>query len=95
MTTEEALARLDGVPCGPVNDVLGALEDPQVAARGSIGAYEHPRLGPVRTLAAPYRLGTEYRPAPGRGEDTDAVLRELCGYDDATLDRARSEGAFG
>jgi crotonobetainyl-CoA:carnitine CoA-transferase CaiB-like acyl-CoA transferase len=95
MTTEQALARLEGVPCGPVNDVLGALEDPQVAAREALASYEHPRLGQVRTLAAPYRLGTDYRPAPGRGEDTEAVLRELCGYDREALDRARSEGAFG
>ena len=46
-------------------------------------------------MAAPYRLGTEYRRAPARGEDTEALLRELCGYDDAALAAAREGGAFG
>jgi crotonobetainyl-CoA:carnitine CoA-transferase CaiB-like acyl-CoA transferase len=87
-----------GVPCGAVNDVLGALEDEQVAARGAIVSYEHPRLGEVREIASPLRLsgpGTDYRPAPGRGEDTDALLAELCGYDEERLERARAAGAFG
>jgi crotonobetainyl-CoA:carnitine CoA-transferase CaiB-like acyl-CoA transferase len=95
MTTDEVLAKLEGVPCGRVNDVHGALEDPQVAEREAIVAYEHPRLGTVRQPAAPYRLGTEYRRAPARGEHTNQLLRELCGYDDDALARAREEGAFG
>ena len=39
----------------------------------------------MRQPASPFRLGTEYRRAPARGEDTEAVLRELCGYDDDAL----------
>jgi crotonobetainyl-CoA:carnitine CoA-transferase CaiB-like acyl-CoA transferase len=96
MTTDEALARLEGVPCGRVNDVAGALEDEQVAARGAIAEYEHPSLGDVRVMAAPYGMGSaEYRRGPFRGEDTEALLRSLCGYDDAALSRARETGAFG
>jgi crotonobetainyl-CoA:carnitine CoA-transferase CaiB-like acyl-CoA transferase len=91
MTTEEALERLVGVPCGRVNDVLGALEE----GRDALVEYEHPALGTVRQFAAPYNLGTTYERAPRRGEHTDALLRELCGYDDAALTRARERGAFG
>src|SRR4051794_23198703 len=82
LSTDDALERLQGVPCGRVNDVLGALEDPQVAAREDLVAYEHETLGTVKQLAAPYRMGTEYRRAPRRGEDTERLLRELCEYDD-------------
>jgi crotonobetainyl-CoA:carnitine CoA-transferase CaiB-like acyl-CoA transferase len=89
MTTDEALERLVGVPCGPVRDVLGALDE------GTLVSYEHPTLGTVRQVAAPYRMGTTYERAPRRGEHTEALLRELCGYDDAALARAREGGAFG
>ena len=97
LTTEDAIARLSehGVPCGAVNDVLGVLDDPQVAARDALVSYAHPRLGEVRQFASPLRMGTSYTPAPARGEDTEPLLRELCGYDDARLRTAREEGAFG
>jgi crotonobetainyl-CoA:carnitine CoA-transferase CaiB-like acyl-CoA transferase len=97
LPTEEAIARLSGagVPCGAVNDVLGVLDDPQVAAREDVVGYEHPVLGPVRQFAAPYRMGTTYSPAPAQGEGTEALLRALCGYDEARLSAAREGGAFG
>jgi hypothetical protein len=34
-------------------------------------------------------------PGPARGADTETLLRELCGYDDARLAAARAGGAFG
>jgi crotonobetainyl-CoA:carnitine CoA-transferase CaiB-like acyl-CoA transferase len=96
-TTDDLVTRLSaaGVPCGAVNDVLGVLDDPQVEARQAVVTYEHPALGEVRQLASPLRLGTEYRRAPTRGEDTTSLLREVCGYDDSDIDRARAAGAFG
>jgi crotonobetainyl-CoA:carnitine CoA-transferase CaiB-like acyl-CoA transferase len=97
LSSADAIARLSaaGVPCGAVNDVLGVLDDPQVEARGSVVAYDHPRLGTVRQFASPLGMGATYTPAPARGEDTEALLRELCEYDDARLAQARAEGAFG
>jgi crotonobetainyl-CoA:carnitine CoA-transferase CaiB-like acyl-CoA transferase len=87
-----------GVPVGKVNDVRGALEDAQAAARGAVTQYEHPRLGTVRQAASPLRVSghtADARPGPARGEGTEALLRELCGYDDARLAAARAGGAFG
>ena len=49
--------------------------------------------GTAARLAASARR--RYRPAPARGEDTEVLLRELCGYDDAKLRQARAAGAFG
>jgi crotonobetainyl-CoA:carnitine CoA-transferase CaiB-like acyl-CoA transferase len=96
----EWLARLTaaGVPCGPVNDVATALVDPQVLARDGVLAYDHPTLGPVRQVATPLRLGDEPGPArraPFRGEHTESVLAELCGYTPERLAELRAAGAFG
>jgi crotonobetainyl-CoA:carnitine CoA-transferase CaiB-like acyl-CoA transferase len=87
-----------GVPVGRVNDVREALEDRQAIARGAVVGYDHPRLGRVRQIASPLRVSghtAPARPAPARGADADALLNELCGYDDVRLERARREGAFG
>jgi crotonobetainyl-CoA:carnitine CoA-transferase CaiB-like acyl-CoA transferase len=93
-TADAWVARLEaaGVPVGKVNDVRGALEEADVVA------YDHPRLGTVRQVASPLRLSghrAPVSPAPARGADTEALLRELCGYDDARLAAARAGGAFG
>lgn len=87
-----------GVPCGPVNDVCGALADPQVKARDIVHEYEHDQLGTVRGVGPPFHLGD--RPpqttrAPYRGEHTRTVLREVAGYTDEEVDRLASAGAFG
>ena len=85
------------VPSSPVNDVASALEDPQVAARDGIVEIAHPRLGPVRQLASPLRLGDEppTRRAPFRGEHTRSVLVEVCGYAPERVDRLDAAGVFG
>jgi crotonobetainyl-CoA:carnitine CoA-transferase CaiB-like acyl-CoA transferase len=87
-----------GVPCGPVNDVATALADPQVAAREGLVSYDHPVLGPVRQVATPLRVGPEPTPtrrAPFRGEHTDEVLADLCGYAPARIAALRAAGALG
>jgi crotonobetainyl-CoA:carnitine CoA-transferase CaiB-like acyl-CoA transferase len=87
-----------GVPNGPVNGVAEALEDAQTRSRGSVVSIDHPRFGEVRQVASPLRLsgaGAALRRAPFRGEDTDAVLTEVCGYSVETVAQLRADGAFG
>ncbi len=99
-TVDEWIERLTahGVPCAPVNDVAGALADPQAVARRILASYDHPVLGEVRTLANPIRMdsttGTLKR-APFLGEHTDEVLAELCGYAPDRIEQLREAGAFG
>jgi crotonobetainyl-CoA:carnitine CoA-transferase CaiB-like acyl-CoA transferase len=79
-----------GVPCAAVNSVAQALAEPQVAARDGIMGYQHPVLGEVRQVASPLRMSDAELPAeraPHRGEHTEAVMRELCGYDDEAISR--------
>ena len=59
--------RAAGVPCGPVNDMAGAVGDPQTLARDLIAETEHPVLGTVRQIRSPLRVDgrlTELRTAP-------------------------------
>jgi crotonobetainyl-CoA:carnitine CoA-transferase CaiB-like acyl-CoA transferase len=87
-----------GVPCAPVNDVAAALTDPQIDARDGIIETVHPRLGAVRQLASPVRVGDSWlahRRAPYRNEDAQRVLQDLLGYGDARVAELADAGAFG
>jgi crotonobetainyl-CoA:carnitine CoA-transferase CaiB-like acyl-CoA transferase len=87
-----------GVPHGPVYEVPEALEDRQAKARDDVVEVEHPSLGTVRQVASPLRLSGEPNPlarAPFRGEHTDEVLRDLCGYSEDRIAELRAAGTFG
>ena len=79
-------------------EAAGGIEDmfdhPQVLAAGLVARHEHPVLGTVRQVASPLRMSDAVLPnerAPQRGEHTEAVLRELCGYDDEAIARLEGE----
>ena len=61
-----------GVACGAVNDVAGALEEPQTRARGLLVQNEHPAYGRYEHLRGPLptRGRETVRPAPLLGEHT-------------------------
>jgi crotonobetainyl-CoA:carnitine CoA-transferase CaiB-like acyl-CoA transferase len=93
-----------GVPSARVNSVLEALEDPQTVARGDVVEHDHPVLGRVRTIASPLRLadgeGRDLRVQPPgrgpfRGEHTEQVLVEVCGYPPERVRELHAEGVFG
>jgi crotonobetainyl-CoA:carnitine CoA-transferase CaiB-like acyl-CoA transferase len=87
-----------GVPVGRVNSVKQAFADEQVRSREALIAYNHPRLGEVRQPASALRIQGHtpaYGPGPSRGEATAQLLADLCGYDEARIDSARRQGAFG
>jgi crotonobetainyl-CoA:carnitine CoA-transferase CaiB-like acyl-CoA transferase len=87
-----------GVPSAPVNDVATALEDPQARAREDVVEFEHPDLGTVRQVASPLRLSGAERPpgrGPFRGEQTEEVLVELCGYEPERVRELAAAGVFG
>jgi crotonobetainyl-CoA:carnitine CoA-transferase CaiB-like acyl-CoA transferase len=87
-----------GVPCAPVNDIARALSDPQAAARGAVVEYEHPALGPVRTVDSALRLDGPREPlerAPFLGEHSSQVLGDVCGYSRERIDELAALGVFG
>jgi crotonobetainyl-CoA:carnitine CoA-transferase CaiB-like acyl-CoA transferase len=86
-----------GVPCGPVQDMVTALRDPQTIARQMVVEVEHPALGPVKTVGLPVKFsatpGKVRKAAPRYGEDTRDVLREA-GFGDAEIAAFEKEGAI-
>jgi formyl-CoA transferase len=87
-----------GVPCGPINDIAQAFDDPQVAARGLVleqATAPERGMPAIRGVASPLRL-SEHPPTlrnapPALGEHTAEVLAEF-GIDAAALAALRSAG---
>ncbi len=84
-----------GVPCGPINSIGQAFEDPQVLHRGMKVEIGHPLAGKVPLVRNPIRLSAtpiEYRvPPPTLGEHTGAVLGELLGMSEQEIARLREK----
>lgn len=84
------------VPCGPINTVAQAFDDPQVRARGL--RIELPReqgqpaisgvANPVRLSATPVAY---HRAPPALGQHTQEVLQQM-GLDEARIDALRADG---
>jgi crotonobetainyl-CoA:carnitine CoA-transferase CaiB-like acyl-CoA transferase len=93
------LAALDevGVPCGPVNDMLQALTDPQTIARDMVVEVAHSSLGSVKTIGLPIKFsatpGKVRSGAPRYGEHTCAILSEY-GFDANEIAALLQEGAI-
>jgi CoA:oxalate CoA-transferase len=90
-----ALMEQHQIPIAPVNTPDEALAEPVVAARGLVSYTEHPSEGRIPHLVSPYKRAGLTRDArkdaPGLGEDSDAVLRDL-GYRDDEIAKLRKSG---
>ena len=81
LTVEECVAVLDkhGVPCSPYYTVTEALQDPQVAHRGTLCTIED-SAGSYKSPAPPFRFsGSALQSGPkvaSLGEHTRAILEE-------------------
>ena len=92
-TTADWLSHFAGaVPAAPINDLEQALENPFVKEHGRLQTIPHPSRGSYRMIAPPVRTPGDdapARPAPGLGQHTDELLREI-GYDDERIHALRS-----
>jgi crotonobetainyl-CoA:carnitine CoA-transferase CaiB-like acyl-CoA transferase len=88
---DSAMAALQaaGVAAGAAREPYRLFQDPHLNTRGFWQYLDRPFTGPFPQSALPFREGgAAYRirtPAPTLGEHTEEILRDLLGYDDATL----------
>ncbi len=94
-----ALLREARIPCGPVNDFAQALGDSQVRAREMVKDVKLHTGETVPMPGNPVKLSgaapAEWTAPPTLGRDTDRILREVVGYDEARVAALRTEGAIG
>ena len=73
-------------------------EDPHLNARGFFAELDHPEVGVRKHTGVPWRMLASdcrvRRPAPCLGADTDAVLREVCGYSETEIATLRAAQAL-
>ena len=87
-----------GIAAGIVQDIEEVLEaDPQIAARCPLLPIEHPLLGEFGHMRTPMQLSRtkiEMFRAPGIGEHSKSIARELTGLSDSRIDELESLGVF-
>ncbi len=96
-STAQWLEKLEseGIPCGRINRIDEALNDPQVAHRQMRVSAQHTSLGEIELLSSPMKLkGTPpqvSRAPPLLGEHTDEVLSQLLNYSQEQIQQLRSD----
>lgn len=97
-TTEKWLREFDaiGLPCGPLNDIPHAADQPQVKAREMLVDVPHPSGFSLNVPDTPVKLGRTpggiAGPPPAIGEHTDEVLSDLLDLTPAEIATLREDG---
>lgn len=87
------------IPCAPVNQLSQALSDEQVLHRKMVVDLLHPDGSKTKGPGNPIkfsRSGEEsFSAAPTLGQDTDKVLADILGMDQATISKLKSDKVIG
>jgi crotonobetainyl-CoA:carnitine CoA-transferase CaiB-like acyl-CoA transferase len=91
-----ALLQAAGIAAAPVLDASEVLASPFLQARGFFTPLSHPEAGERLHQGLPMHLsrtpGGNHRAAPTLGQDTEAILAELLGRDEAEIARLAALG---
>ncbi|MEM3714789.1 MAG: CoA transferase, partial [Nitrososphaeria archaeon] len=87
------------IPCGPVNTIADACEDPHIAkAREMVISINQPKVGEIKIINCPIKIfpfSPKVRgPAPLLGQHTNEVLKELVNLNEEQLNELRREGVI-
>jgi CoA:oxalate CoA-transferase len=99
-TVQECLAQLNaaGVPCTAYADPADTLRDPHLVERGTFQEVSD-AAGTFLAARLPFKMSETstdlQQTVPEIGNDTDAVLKELLGWDAQKIRQMRETGVFG
>ena len=84
-----------GVPCGKINSVAEALDDPHTGARDMIATAEHASIGALKMLGIPFKFSdtacSVRRPPPTLGQHSDEILAGELGLDEKSIAELRRD----
>ena len=87
-----------GVPCGPIQTVQQALNDPHILARGLAFSLPHPSGASVPQIANPIKFSRNkidyLRAPPTLGQHTDEILTNELGWSAERISALRCEGSI-
>jgi succinate--hydroxymethylglutarate CoA-transferase len=82
-----------GVPCGRINTVADALDDPHTTARDMIETVEHSTIGALKMLGIPFKFSdtacSVRRAPPILGQHNDEILKGELGLDEKAIAELR------
>lgn len=87
-----------GIPNGPINDIEGVVNDPQILSRQMIVEIEHPTVGNMKMAGVPIKMsetqGSIRFAAPLLGEHTDEILKNMGNLTDSEIENLRVKGGI-
>jgi succinate---hydroxymethylglutarate CoA-transferase len=90
-----AKLKATGIPCGKINSVAQALDDPQTAARQMTETIDHPTVGSLKMLGIPFKFSdtacSVRRPPPTLGQHSEEILSGELGLDDKAIAELRRQ----
>ncbi|MGK0172307.1 MAG: formyl-CoA transferase [Gammaproteobacteria bacterium] len=100
MTKFEAMDILNplNVPCGPILSMKEIAEEPSLRDTGTVVEVDHPTRGKYLTVGNPIKLSaspSDVKRSPLLGEHTEEILRDVLGFSDDDIGKARASGAVG
>jgi len=90
------------IPCGPVNNMQEAIDDPQVQATNMVVSVPHVLGGEVKLVGVPVQMSDtppqkrrQFTSPPVLGQHTEEVLTQILGYPEERVQELREQGVIG
>ncbi len=89
------ILRNNGIPCGPINNLEDALNNPQVIQREMVQEIQIPEIGKTKITGVPIKMsatpGSIRMPPPSLGEHTNQILKNYLDISNSEIEHLREK----